>query len=230
MDFEIFKKRLEYIYSEIKDTCLECGRDEQALRILPVTKGQGIWAVEYAERYGFESIGENWIQEAVSKKEHYTGKIQWECIGHLQRNKAKLAVLHFDRIQSIDSLKLASRVDALAKEIGKTQRILMEVNTGLDPNKFGVLPANAEALLEGILKLENLAIEGLMTIAPLEESADRAFFGLAELKHKFENDFKIKLPELSMGMSSDFKTAIKAGSTLLRMGTALFGMRQKKQE
>jgi pyridoxal phosphate enzyme (YggS family) len=149
-------------------------------------------------------------------------------IGHLQSNKARIAVENFDRIQSVDSAKLLRRLNAAAAEVGRTLAVLLQVNAGNDPAKFGVTVDDTPALLEAALELPHLQVDGLMTIAPLSDDiavADRTFANLRGLRDTLREQFNTPLATLSMGMSGDMVPAIAAGSTQVRVGTALFGRR-----
>jgi pyridoxal phosphate enzyme (YggS family) len=146
----------------------------------------------------------------------------------LQSNKAKTAATHFDRIQSVDSEKLVGLLDRAAREAGKTLPVLLQVNAGRDPAKFGAELEDAPRLLAHALAQKNLRVEGFMTIAPLTGGLDVAkqtFAALRELRDRLAAETGNPLRELSMGMSGDFAAAIAAGSTQVRVGTALFGAR-----
>jgi pyridoxal phosphate enzyme (YggS family) len=153
-------------------------------------------------------------------------------IGHLQSNKARLAAGTFDRIQSVDSEKLLTHLDRAAAEAGKVLPVLLQINAGNDPAKFGADLADAPRLLEYALGRPALRVDGLMTIAPLGASpaetaahAQRTFSALRELRDVLAGRFSTPLRELSMGMTGDLELAVAAGSTLVRVGTALFGSR-----
>lgn len=226
--FEVFCKNLEEIKERIHIACAKAKREEKEVGILPVTKMQSSEVVEYVYQVGMKTVGENRIQEVIEKMRGVNVPIQWELIGHLQSNKAKLAVKHFERIQSVDSWELAQKIDRLASEIGKVMRVLIEVNAGGDPAKFGVSCGGVGGLFARVMDLKNIRIEGLMTVAPLDNNlavAEKTFHRLREIRDRLEEKFAIPLPELSMGMTSDLEVAIKAGSTLLRIGTGLFGSR-----
>ena len=204
------------------------GRSPSEVELLAVTKSHPATAVDYAARYGLRAVGENRVQEGVEKRAQSTGRVAWELIGHLQSNKARLAVQHFDRIQSVDSAKLAQVLDRVAGELAKKQAILLQVNAGLDPAKSGVEPDAAGALLEAALSLGNLRVDGLMTIAPLSEDpgvARRTFENLRAIRASLEERSGAKLAQLSMGMSGDIEAGVAAGSTIVRVGSALFGAR-----
>ena len=174
------------------------------------------------------AVGENRVQEAAAKRPLSPASLRWELIGHLQSNKAKLAVETFDRIQSVDSVDLASRLGRIAGELGKSVPVLLQVNAGDDPAKFGTDLAGAPALLEAALTAPALKVEGLMTVPPLSddpEVARRAFDRLRACRDDLAARFAVALPELSMGMSGDLELAIAAGSTCVRVGSALYGER-----
>jgi pyridoxal phosphate enzyme (YggS family) len=194
-----------------------------------VTKNHPATAADYAARYGLRSVGENRVQEGVEKRGRCTAPVQWELIGHLQSNKARLAAEHFDRIQSVDSAKLLDRLDRAAGELNKVLPILLQVNAGRDPAKSGVELEEAPALLSEALRKTHLRVDGLMTIAPLSPDptvAQKTFVALRGLRDRLAREMSAALPVLSMGMSGDFAAAIAAGSTIVRVGTALFGARE----
>lgn len=156
--------------------------------------------------------------------------LRWELIGHLQSNKARLAVAHADRIQSVDSVKLLQKLSALCAELERPSLpVLLQINAGNDPAKFGADLSDAPELLDAALALPHIEVEGLMTIAPLDENLDVAaqcFTNLRQLRDALQTTHKVSLPVLSMGMTTDLEQAIYAGSTQLRIGTALFGERE----
>jgi len=231
INYEEFCQNCALLEERVAKACAACGRSESSVRILPVTKTHPVEAAEYAQRRGFESVGENRVQEATEKMSASGGKtltINWELIGHLQTNKAKHAAESFARIQSVDSEKLLKKLDSEAAKISKNLRVLLQINAGRDPAKFGVEIEDAPKLLECALSLKNISVDGLMTIAPLDSDLDvasKCFANLRKLRDNLEKDFSVKLPELSMGMSSDLERAIEEGSTLIRVGTFLFGAR-----
>ena len=246
---ESFIANLAKINERIAQACKLAHRQQSEVSLLPVTKTHGIWAIEYALNQGFKAIGENRVQEVKEKKPQILGQdkldepaeagsslyssesakaCQWELIGHLQSNKAKEAVQLFDRIQSVDSIKLLNKLNNHAEEAGKKLPILLQCNAGEDPNKYGFAKNQMEQALEQALKASSLKVEGLMTIAPLDENPDRSkacFETLSGLRAALEAQFDVELKELSMGMTQDLESAIKAGSTMIRVGTALFGSR-----
>jgi PLP dependent protein len=223
-----YKSRADDLRRRIAEACARAGRDPATVELLAVTKNHSAEAADYAARYGLRAVGENRVQEAVEKQPLCTAKIQWELIGHLQSNKAKLAAAHFDRVQSVDSEKLLNHLDSAAASLGKILPVLLQINAGRDPAKFGAEIEDAPRLLEHALAKKSLRIDGLMTIAPLSDDpavADRTFTTLRELRDDLAARFGVALCELSMGMSNDLEAAVLAGSTQVRVGTALYGMR-----
>jgi pyridoxal phosphate enzyme (YggS family) len=228
LPYDEFARRADRVRTEIAAACERAGRAPSEVELLAVTKTHPPAAAEYAARFGLRAVGENRVQEAVEKRPQCTAKIAWELIGHLQTNKAKLAASHFERIQSVDSEKLLDHLDRAAASLGKTLAILLQINAGNDPAKFGAEPADAPHLLEIALGKKNLRVDGLMTIAPLSPDpsvAERTFANLRGLRDQLAPRFGVPLRELSMGMSGDLAAAIAAGSTMVRVGTALFGTR-----
>ena len=227
-DYEEFSRRADAVRARIVQACRQAGRDPSGVELLAVTKFFPVEAVAYAARYGLRAVGENRVQEGAEKRSHCAAQIAWVLIGHLQSNKARLAVGSFDRIQSVDSVKLLQVIDKGAAELGKTQAVLLQVNSGHDPAKSGVEPEEAEALLAAALAHKNVRVDGLMAIAPLSEDpevARRAFAALRDTRERLRAVAGIPLPVLSMGMSGDLEAAVLEGSTLVRVGSALFGAR-----
>lgn len=226
--FEVFVANLKQVKERIDAACLSVGRPSDSVQLLPVTKNHPVDAVQYAAQAGLTAVGENRVQEASDKHAMQLADVRWELIGHLQTNKAKLAVATFDRVQSVDSLKLLNRLNRCAGEVNKQLPVLLQCNTGADPNKYGFSVAQMEAALEAALASEHLVVEGLMTIAPLDQNpavARAAFEDLRELRDRLSEQYSLPLAELSMGMTGDLELAIAAGSTQIRVGTALYGAR-----
>lgn len=233
IDFETFRARADKLRALMADAARAAGRDPADVLLLPVTKTHPPQAAGYVAVYGLPAVGENRVQEAVEKRAHVPGSLRWELIGHLQSNKAKLAAQHFDRVQSVDSEKLLNHLDRAAGELGKQLPVLLQINAGNDPAKFGAEPADAPRLLDAALTKKNLRVDGFMTIAPLGatpdetvEHARRTFTNLRTIRDDLAARTGVPLRELSMGMSGDFALAIAAGSTIVRVGTALFGPRE----
>lgn len=229
IEYDTFRQRADALILRINDCCRAVGRSPNEVALLPVTKNHPIAAAEYAIRYGLTAVGENRVQEARQKIIGVAPALRWELIGHLQSNKAKLAATHFARIQSVDSEKLLAALNRAAGELGKKLPVLLQINAGHDPAKFGIEPADAPRLLEGAMGQPHLQVDGLMTVAPLADDADiarRTFANLRNLRDELATRFGTPLRELSMGMSGDLASAIAEGSTVVRVGTALYGPRE----
>jgi pyridoxal phosphate enzyme (YggS family) len=227
--YDEFAARAATVRQRIDDACRAAGRAPGEVELLAVTKTHPAAAVEYAARLGLRAVGENRVQEAAAKRPLCRAEIQWELIGHLQSNKAKVAAEYFDRVQSADSVKLLTLLDRAAGERGRTLAVLLQINAGHDPAKFGAEPEDAPHLLEHALSLKQLRVDGLMTIAPLSDDpsvATRTFENLRTIRDNLAARFGTPLRELSMGMSGDLEEAVRAGSTLVRIGTALYGARE----
>lgn len=228
IDYDTFRQRVDTLRDRMASACQQAGRPPASCALLPVTKTHPVTAADYAARYGLNAVGENRVQEGVEKRGQTSAILRWELIGHLQSNKARLAVIHFDRIQSVDSVKLLTVLNRAAGELGKRLPVLLQINAGNDPAKFGAEPEDAPRLLEAALALAHLQVDGLMTIAPLSDDpavARRTFARLRSMRDELATRTGHPLPELSMGMSGDLEAAIAEGSTLVRIGSALYGSR-----
>jgi len=206
------------------------GRNAAEITLVAVTKTVAPERIQDALSAGVTDIGENKVQEALTKNTRLGTAAHWHLIGHLQSNKAKAAVQLFELIHSVDSLKLAEAIDKEAGKIGKKQRILIEVNVSGEESKFGCSPEAVIELVRSASRGNNLQIEGLMTMAPFTADKDRihsVFRGLRELKERINSEQipNVVMKHLSMGMSQDFEIAIAEGATLVRVGTAIFGGR-----
>ncbi len=195
-----------------------------------VSKTRTVDEMKEAEKISWvDYFGENRVQEAESKRKVYgESRIPWRLIGHLQANKARKAAEIFDTIDSIDSPELAHRLNRIAGELGKIIPVLIEVNTSGEESKSGVEPEKFSALLDAVISQENLRLDGLMTVGPItdnEREIRNAFASLRTLSENARTKTGLILPTLSMGMSGDFELAILEGSTLIRIGTLLFGAR-----
>ena len=223
-----FKALCEGVLVRLQAACAQAGRDPASVRLLPVTKTHPVEAALLAYGFGLRAVGENRVQEAAQKRPLAPADLRWELIGHLQSNKAKQALQAFDVIQSVDSPELAARLGRLAAELGLRREVLLQVNSGDDPAKFGCDLPDAPRLLEAALAQPALIVKGLMAVAPFSADpavADRTFAELRLCRDALSARFGVALPELSMGMSGDLESAVAAGSTCVRVGSALFGSR-----
>ncbi len=224
--YETFLQNLDLIEQNIENACKRSGRQRSSVTLLPITKTHPVEIIKYVVQSGLESIGENRVQEAVEKKLLLgsSSSLKWELVGHLQSNKVLLAIETFDRIQTIDNEKLLRKLHTAATIKNKNIPILIQVNAGKDPAKFGVELENVDKLLELALTLKNIQVDGLMTIPPLSADiavAERTFDTLRNTRDRLIEQFKVPLPHLSMGMSNDYVQAIEAGSTIIRIGKRL---------
>ena len=209
------------------------GGDPDAVAIVAVTKGQPAEACRAAVAAGLTVLGENRVQEALDKMDEVPGA-KWHLIGHLQTNKAARAAELFSAVDSLDSVRLAEKLNTAAEKLGKTISSLIEINVGGEEAKSGVATDSPEleAILSGARQWKHLSIRGLMTIPPFTDdpAGARPFFRqLRELRDRIAARQlpDITMDVLSMGMSHDFEVAIEEGSTCLRVGTAIFGERTK---
>jgi pyridoxal phosphate enzyme (YggS family) len=223
------KSRIQMVRESIDRAAARSGRGGGEVTLVAVVKTVPAEVVREALALGLTDLGENRVQEAGAHVEALgRGAARWHMIGHLQRNKAARAVELFDRVQSVDGVEVARALARHAAAAGRTLRALIEVNVGGEASKFGVAPAGLEGLLEQVLALPGLAIDGLMTVAPLTERPADArphFARLRALRDAAAKSLGRALPELSMGMSADFEVAVEEGATIVRVGTALFGAR-----
>jgi len=223
-------KNLNQVREGMERAAAKVGRDPGEIRLVAVTKTVPIERVKEAIRAGASIIGENYIQEARHKREEIgQGDIQWHFIGHLQTNKAKYAVRLFDLIHSVDSVKVARALNARAAAEGKVMDCLIEVNISQEESKFGITSEHTLTLAQEMTTLENISLMGLMTMPPYfddPESSRPYFIALRQLKEAIERN-GIPLSELSMGMTTDFETAIEEGATIIRVGRAIFGERSE---
>lgn len=223
------KENLESVASKIAFAAQECGRAREDVRLIAVTKTYGVDVINQAIDCGVTDIGENRVQEIMEKYESVK-PVRWHLIGHLQKNKVKYIIDKVELIHSVDSFELAKEIDKHAKKINKVQRVLLEVNVSGEESKFGIRPQECEELCRRVSELENVKIEGLMTIAPFvndEAVLAEVFEGLKELSEqigKMGID-RVDMTELSMGMTNDFPLAVKKGATMVRVGTGIFGKR-----
>ena len=213
------------------------GRNPESVRLVVVTKAQPLEVVQAVVQAGARLLGENYPEESVSKILSFGPEIgvEWHMIGHVQSRKARLVIEHFDLLQSLDSLKLAERLDRMAAEAGRILPVMLEFNVGGEESKFGWPAAHEKdwpALypeVEAILGLAHLEVRGLMTMPPLETEPEdaRIYFRTLRL---LRDHLGVRYPqadwrELSMGTSADYEVAVQEGATLVRIGTAILGSR-----
>lgn len=217
------------VLERIAAACARVGRDAATVTLVAVSKTVEPARLRDAVAAGLTRLGENRVQEGVAKAPEVPGAT-WELVGPLQSNKARRALETFERIQTIDSLELAQRLDRLVPEVRPDRRypVLVQVNVDLDPAKAGFAPADADAAIEALAALPNLELEGLMTVgrfAVTPAEARATFVALRALSERVRARWPPLGPELSMGMSDDFEVAVEEGATIVRVGRALFGER-----
>ncbi len=229
----MISKNLSVIKESISEACRQAGRDEKEITIVAVTKGRSLTEIEEVLSCGIIDIGENRVQEAVSKYNSLLltpsfRLIKWHMLGHLQTNKVKEAVRLFGLIHSVDSLCLAEEISKQAAKINKIQDILVEIKTSSETAKSGLKPESAIEVIKEIARLKNINIKGLMTIAPQVDNPEESrpyFRMLRELRERI-NQLPVisnQLGILSIGMTGDFRIAIEEGATIVRLGRAVFG-------
>lgn len=214
------------VMNDIAETALRCGREPGDITLVAVTKTRTVAEIEQAVAAGVVHLGENRVQEAETKIPDINGDVIWHCVGHLQSNKAKKAAALFQWIDSVDSAHLAGKLASEASESGKILDVLVQVNVSGEQSKSGVDPDDAEDLVSYATGLSGLRVRGLMTIGSLDATENvtrREFASMRDLYERLGRgrDFDI----LSMGMSGDYRIAVEEGSTMVRIGTTLFGDR-----
>ena len=219
------------IKQRIAIAAARCGRDPHSIKLMAVTKTVSTDRIFNAVEAGITMLGENYVQEAKEKITAITEPVEWHFIGYLQTNKAKYAVHLFDYIHSVDRWELAKELDKRAVLANHHLNILIEVNVSGEQTKNGIPAAEALSLIKQIAPLPNLTIRGLMTMAPYSDNPEnsRPFFKeLRKLKNEIavQSISRVQMDELSMGMTDDFEVAIEEGTTIVRIGRAIFGDRQ----
>jgi PLP dependent protein len=224
------RENLQRVMERIEKAARRAGRDPAEIKLVAVSKTVEAARVKEAIEAGVSILGENYVQEAQRKIEEIGRSVAWHFIGHLQSNKAKYAVRLFDVIHSVDGLPLAQELNRRAEQAGQKTKVMVEVNLSGEETKFGTDEEKVLNIARGILSLEHLSLEGLMTMPPYFDSPEMSrpyYIQLRGLKERMERE-GISLKELSMGMSNDFEIAIEEGATYVRVGTAIFGERKQK--
>ncbi len=224
-------RRIQEIRTELATAARRSGRDPAGIKLIAVSKRFPVEAILAARAAGQTVFGENYLQEAADKRALLPDDVELHLIGHLQSNKAKAAATLFTMIHTIDRFKIAAALNRYLEEEQRHLNVLVQINVGRDPNKAGVLPEDAEALLDRLATLPNLRVMGLMTMPPYNEDPELSRPCFRELHRLAETFRQLGLfaagapPELSMGMSHDYRIAIEEGATMIRIGTAIFGER-----
>ena len=232
-DDTMIGQRIQAVRDEIAAARLRRSRvpKEAPVELIAVTKNHTVEAMREAIDNGIMNIGENRVQEALEKSEELGREVKWHLIGHLQTNKVKYAVQQFDLIHSVDSVRLVQAIDKAAEKFGKVQNILVQINLAHEETKFGIDPAELDAMLAAIAELRAVRLQGFMCIAPNYDDVEecrplfRTMYELfQQMKEREPRTADIRY--LSMGMTHDYEIAVEEGANLVRVGTAIFGARQ----
>ena len=220
---------LERLLEKVQTIAIACRRKPEEIRVLAVSKTFSADCVRQAFASGQTLFGENRVQEAEEKIPlvNLSG-LAWHLIGPLQSNKVRRAAQLFDVIQTLDRQKIVDRLNRWAEELGRTLLVFLEVKSGEEPQKHGILPQDLAGMVELVDSMPRLELQGLMTIPPYHEEAEASrpyFRQMAELLAEINRSRQQPLRELSMGMSHDYQIAIEEGATLVRIGTSIFGSR-----
>ncbi|MCL1810561.1 MAG: YggS family pyridoxal phosphate-dependent enzyme [Clostridiales bacterium] len=229
------KENIDKVISIMDEAAQQAGRRPCEVVLCAVTKTRGPDEINEAIRAGVTDIGENKVQEILDKYD-FVDPVRWHMIGHLQTNKVKYIIDKVDLVHSVDSVRLAEEIDRRAKQYGKVMDVLIQVNPAKEESKFGIGAEEADALINHILEnCANIRVKGLMCMAPFTENPEDAASYFAETRELYEKHAKAGRQErldfsvLSMGMSNDYAVAVREGSSLIRVGTAIFGERDYKK-
>lgn len=223
-------ENLKEIQENIHAACLRAGRNPEEVTLIAVSKTKPVEMLEEAYAAGARYFGENKVQELCEKYDQLPDDIHWQMIGHLQRNKVKQVVGKAELIHSVDSIRLAEEINKEAEKKGIIANVLLEVNVAKEESKFGFMPEEVLDFVHEVVRLQNINVRGLMTIAPFVDDPEenrKHFAKLRKLsvdigKEKVNN---VSMSVLSMGMSNDYVVAVEEGATMVRVGTKIFGER-----
>ena len=224
------RDHLNEVRENIQKACEKAGRSPQEVTLIAVSKTKPLFMLEEAYEAGARDFGENKVQEILEKHPKMPEDARFHMIGHLQRNKVKQVLPHAVLIHSVDSYRLAEQISQEAGKLGITAKILLEVNVAKEESKFGMMPEDVEEMAGQIAALPHLQIEGPMTIAPFVDDPKKnrpVFRKLYQLSVdiKKKNIDNVNMGVLSMGMTGDYQVAVEEGSTMIRVGTGIFGAR-----
>jgi hypothetical protein len=224
------RENVQFVRNKIAEACRRSGRESEEIELVAITKTVDVEQINEAIEAGIRVVGENRVQEAWRKFQEVGEKAHWHMVGHLQTNKVKRVLQFADMIHSVDSVYLAREIQTQAKKLDRTIEILIQVNTSGEESKFGLEPEATIGAIEEVSTLPNLKIKGLMTIGaflPNPEDVRPCFKLLNDLKDRVNERgiTSVEIGTLSMGMTNDYEIAIEEGSTMVRVGTAIFGER-----
>jgi len=230
---EEFRQHLADVHARIEAACAKVGREPMTVRLLPVSKTVSEARLRNAYAAGCRTLGENKVQEAHRKWQAMSDlpDLHWAIIGHLQTNKAKLVAEFASEFQALDSLRVAEALDKRLQALGRSLDVLVQVNTSGEESKFGLPPDDVQPFVKQLPALSSLRVRGLMTLALFSDDADKVrpcFVRLRKLRDRLRQSAPdgVAMDELSMGMSGDYELAIEEGSTIVRVGQAIFGARK----
>ena len=224
---KMIKDNLKSVKSRIRSRAEKVGRNPDEIVLVCVTKSRDLALIREVCEAGISDIGENRVQEALTKHGQITTPLKWHLVGHLQRNKVKDAARIFDIIHSVDSVQLADKIDKECKRINKYIEVLVQLNVAEEDTKFGMGVGELRPFLSEVVTFEHIKVKGLMMIAPLTSDIEEVRSYFIKMKEIFDSLKKESLPKiemqyLSMGMSNDFEVAIEEGANMVRIGTAIF--------
>ncbi|MDF1826017.1 MAG: YggS family pyridoxal phosphate-dependent enzyme [Verrucomicrobiales bacterium] len=221
-------ENLERVRAEVAGASLKSGRSPDAVTLIAVSKTWPVEVIEQAVAAGQKIFGENKVQELLAKVPAMADDMEWHLIGHLQKNKTRKVLPLCSSVHTVDSVELAQQMNRIAGELELKPSVLVQVNVSGDEAKFGFPAAGVREVWESLLELDQLKIEGLMTVPAFNSDPEAVrpdFARLRDIRDSLVEEFGRKLPELSMGMSHDFVVAIEEGATLVRVGSSIFGKR-----
>jgi len=223
--YEYIARNLDEVRDRVAAAAERSGRSPDDVTLVCVTKNRSLDEIRAALDWGVPIVAENRVQEATPKIAALPHTVTWHLIGHLQRNKVKLAIELFDMIHSVDSLRLAEEIEKRAASAQQIVPVLIEVNVAGEESKFGAAPDEAHELADAISRMPNVDLGGLMTMEPFVDDAEEVrpvFRTLRELRDRMRQEGGVELPHLSMGMTQDYEVAVEEGATMVRIGSAIF--------
>lgn len=232
MDYIDIKDNIARLRREITEAAVKSGRDPGKITVIAVTKNVDVERIEAALKEGFTDIGENRVQEMIAKQTDINSGVNWHFIGHLQKNKVKYVVGKVKLIHSVDSWRLASEISRWSEKQGLVSEALVQVNVSGEDSKYGLSSLEIPDFIKSCNELPGLSIRGLMTVAPKVDNSEEVRPIFKELR-KINDSLREQMPlmhldYLSMGMTNDYRVAVEEGANLLRIGTAIFGMRRER--
>lgn len=228
---QYLKANIDDVKDDIRSVCERLSMDASEVTLIGVTKTYEPEIINASIDYGITDIAENKVQEILRKFDEVKKGVRWHLIGHLQTNKVKYIIDKVDLIHSVDSVRLAEEIHKRAKQIGKIQDILIQINIADEEQKFGIKPSELDGLLEGISSLDHVRVCGLMNIAPFVDDPETLrgdFKQMHDLFNRLQHCAyaNVNAKFLSMGMSGDYPVALEEGANMIRIGTKLYGQRQ----